>query len=88
MKDNVEESAGMGVPASAAVEADPDEVAEGGVGGGGMIRLDPGILVKKSNKQKRFMPVGCVAGSRRGSQGAQRSCKERQDEVEVCLIRE
>ena len=51
MKDNIKESASMGVPSSAAIEADPNEVAEGGVGGGGMIRLDPGILVKKSNKQ-------------------------------------
>ena len=38
MKDNVEESASMGVPSSAAVEADPDEVAERGIGGGGFSR--------------------------------------------------
>ena len=39
MKDNVEKSASMGVPSSAAVEADPDEVAEGGVSGGGVVEV-------------------------------------------------
>ena len=29
----------MGVPASAAVEADPDEVAEGGISGGGIVEV-------------------------------------------------
>ena len=39
MEDNIEESASMGVPSSAAVEADPDEVAEGGVSGGGVVEV-------------------------------------------------
>ena len=29
----------MGVPSSAAVEADPDEVAEGGISGGGIVQV-------------------------------------------------
>ena len=29
----------MGVPSSAAIEADPNEVAEGGVGGGGIVEV-------------------------------------------------
>ena len=39
MEDSVEESASMGVPSSAAVEADPDEVAEGGFSGGGIVEV-------------------------------------------------
>ena len=39
MEDNVEEPAGVGIPSSAAVEADPDNVAEGGVGGGGVVEV-------------------------------------------------
>ena len=47
MEDNVEEPAGMGVPSSAAVKADPDEVAESGFGGGGIVE-DMKIIVRIS----------------------------------------
>ena len=58
MEDNVEEPAGVGVPSSAAVEADPDEVAESGFGGGGIVEgavLAHLVLVTKTGG------VACLA---------------------------
>ena len=58
MEDNVEEPAGMGVPSSAAVKADPDEVAKSGIGGGGIVEsavLAHLVLVSKTGR------VACLA---------------------------
>ena len=58
MEDNVEEPAGMGVPSSTAVEAYPDEVAESGIGGGGIVEsavLAHLVLVSKTGR------VACLA---------------------------
>ena len=58
MEDNIEEPAGMGVPSSAAVKADPDEVAESGIGGGGIVEvavLAHLVLVSKTGR------VACLA---------------------------
>ena len=52
MEDNVEEPAGMGVPSSAAVKADPDEVAKNGIGGGGVV--ESAVLAQKTTSFESY----------------------------------